>query len=326
MTWNVVITDNNFQSDEPERRVLENAGFRLVRYRCRTTGELIEAGRDADAVLVQYAGITGEVMQAWPKCQIIVRYGIGYDNVDIRAAERLGIQVCNVSAYCLDEVADHTAALILASLRKLLPFHESVTRGEWDVERIARPMRSFSCTTVGLVGFGRIGRNVCRRLKPFGFGILVYDPYLTPGAEKEFGAVRAETLDTLLAASDVVSLHLPLGPETRRLIDERAIRKMKRNAVLVNTSRGGLVDTVALAKALREGTIAYAALDVFEEEPLPPDHPLRSCGNVLFTPHAAYYSDESTVRLQTQAAEEIVRWFRGEPPASPVNRPPNPRR
>ena len=323
---NAVITDSNYLNNDPERSVLESAGFRVVLHNCKTAEELKEAGREADAVLVQFAQITEDVMKAWERCQIIVRYGIGYDNVDIRAAEKLGIQVCNVPDYCMDEVADHTCALILASLRKLLPFHESIRRGEWSVEGIARPMKSFANTTIGVVGFGRIGRNVCRRLAPFGFRIMVYDPYLKPGMESAFGAVRMESLEDLLRESDVVSLHLPLMPETRHLIDEQALRLMKPHAVLVNTSRGGLVDTAALARALRGKALGFAALDVFEEEPLPPDHPLRSCDNVLFTPHAAFYSDESLLRLQRQAAEEIVRWFRGEPPASPVNHPPNPRR
>jgi len=323
---NVVITDSNFQSNEPERNVLEKAGLRVTQFHCRTVEELKEAGKDADAALVQFAPVTGEVLKAWDRCQIIVRYGIGYDNVDIRAAEELGIQVCNVPSYCLDEVADHTCTLILASLRKIVPFHESVKRGEWDVEKIARPMKSFADTTIGLLGFGRIGRNVCRRLVPFGFRLMVYDPYMKPGAEDEFGAVRAESLRTILGESDVVTLHLPLSQETRHLIDEATLRLMKPGAVLVNTSRGGLVDTVALARALREYAIGFAALDVFEEEPLPPDHPLRACGNVLFTPHAAFYSDVSLLRLQQQAAEEIVRWFSGEPLSSPVNRPRKPRR
>jgi len=323
---NAVITDSEFQNHEPERSVLEKAGFRVIPYNCKTAEELKEAGREADAVLVQYAQITEDVLKAWERCQIIVRYGIGYDNVDIRAAEKLGIWVCNVPDYCLDEAADHTCAMILASLRKLLPYHESIRRGEWSVEGVARPMKSFVNTTVGLVGFGRIGRNVCRRLAPFGFRILVYDPYLKPGMESAFGAARVKSLEDLLRESDAVSLHLPLTPETRHLIDEQALRLMKPHAVLVNTSRGGLVDTVALARALRGKAIGFAALDVFEEEPLPPEHPLRSCENVLFTPHAAFYSDESLARLQRQAAEEIVRWFSGKPPASPVNHPPNPRR
>jgi D-3-phosphoglycerate dehydrogenase len=315
----IVITDSNFASDRPEREVLETAGLTLERYHCRTEQEMVEAGKGADALLVQFAPATRQVLEQWTSARLIVRYGIGYDNVDVQAADERGIAVCNVPSYCLDEVADHTATLILSGLRRIVPFHESVKRGEWDVESIARPMPPFAGTHVGLIGFGRIGAKVAARLKAFGFQLHCYDPYLTPEKAREYGVERMESAEALFAVSDVISLHLPLIPETRHLIRAETIGRMKPTAIIVNTARGGLIHTRDLAEALRGGWLGGAALDVFEEEPLPADHPLRGCPNTVLTPHAAYYSDQSLDTLQRQAAEEIVRWARGEALASPVN-------
>lgn len=168
----IIITDSNFESDVPEREVLTQAGLMLQRYACKTEEEMIEAGRDADAILVQFAPAPRRVLKAWKNCKLIVRYGIGYDNVDVKAAEELGIQVCNVPSYCLDEVADHTCSLLLAGARKVLALHDSVRQGKWDVESIARPIPRFSDSVVGLVGFGRIGARVAERLKAFQFKII----------------------------------------------------------------------------------------------------------------------------------------------------------
>ncbi|HZG74806.1 MAG TPA: NAD(P)-dependent oxidoreductase, partial [Paenibacillus sp.] len=163
----VIISDSTFSSDKPEREILQRRGCSLVRYQCETEDQLIEAGRGAHAALVQYANITRRVLESWTDCGIIVRYGIGTDNIDLRAAEEFGITVCNVPTYCLDEVADHTAALLLSGLRKVLPLHEAVRRGVWDVERIAKPLPAFTDTVVGLVGFGKIAVRVAERLVPF---------------------------------------------------------------------------------------------------------------------------------------------------------------
>jgi D-3-phosphoglycerate dehydrogenase len=318
----IVITDSNFVSDEPERAVLESAGLSLLsRYQCKTEDELIEAGREADAVLVQFAPVTRRVIEAWPACKLIVRYGIGYDNIDVRAAEDAGIAVCNVPSYCLDEVADHTCALLLAGLRKILAFDRSIRKGDWNVEKVARPMPRFSDSVLGLVGFGRIGARVAERMKPFGFQIMAYDPYLSEERAEQVGITKADTLELLLSRADAVCLHSPLTEETTHIINETSLKVMKPTAWLVNTSRGALIDTHALAIALRCGTIGGAAIDVFEQEPLPADHPLRECENVILTPHAAYYSDSALLALQTQAAEEIVRFARGLPLTSLVNKP-----
>lgn len=316
----VVITDSNFSSDEPERAVLSAAGLTVERYNCKTEDEMIAAGQGAEAVLVQFAPVTRRVIEAWTNCKLIVRYGIGYDNVDLEAATAAGIAVCNVPAYCLDEVADHTCALLLAGLRKVVAFDRSVRAGNFSVETIAKPMPKFSDSFIGLVGFGRIGARVAERMKPFGFNIVIYDPYLNADRAKQLGVGKTESLEELLSQADAVSLHVPLTPETEHLINERTLRSMKPGALIVNASRGALIDTRALASALQEGVIGGAAIDVFEQEPLPADHPLRSCDNAILTPHAAYYSDSALVTLQTQAAEEVVRLAKGLPYASQVNR------
>lgn len=317
----VIITDSNFQSDLPERTALAEAGIEPVRFDCRTEDELISCGRDADAALVQFAPVTRRVLAAWTKCRLIVRYGIGTDNIDTAAAAERGIRVCNVPTYCLDEVADHTCAMLLASARKIVPLHESVRGGRWEVEPVAKPLPKLSDCVLGLVGFGRIGERVMHRLAPFGFRIRVYDPYLSDDTARAHRIVRTNALRELLAEADFVSLHLPLTDATRHLINLETLGWMKPTAVLVNTSRGALVDTAALAEALRAGRIGGAALDVFEREPLEADHPLRGCPNAILTPHAAYYSESALLALQTQAAEEVVRWAKGEPPRSPVNDP-----
>ncbi|MCQ6560700.1 C-terminal binding protein [Paenibacillus mendelii] len=317
----IVITDSNFVSDEPERAVLSAAGLTVERFNCRTEEEMIEAGKGADAVLVQFAPVTRRVIEAWTSCRLIVRYGIGYDNVYIPAADGAGIAVCNVPSYCLDEVADHTCALLLSGLRKVVAFDRSVRSGEWNVEKVAKPMPRFADSVVGLIGFGRIGARVAERIRPFGFQILIYDPYMSADKAEQLGVHKAATLEELLSKADAISLHSPLTEDTKHLINATTLSQMKSGALLVNTSRGGLIDTEALATALNEGTIGGAAIDVFEQEPLQNDHPLRSCDNLILTPHAAYYSDSALITLQTQAAEEVVRLAQGLPLASQVNRP-----
>ncbi|WP_167859176.1 C-terminal binding protein [Paenibacillus cymbidii] len=317
----IVITENNFASDLPEREVLAQVGLVPERYSCKTEEEMKEAGKDAEIVFVQFAPVNRAVLDAWTACRLIVRYGIGYDNVDVAYAAERGIQVCNVPAYCLDEVADHTGALILSSARKIVAMHEAVKRGEWNAEGVARPMPKSSDTVVGLIGYGRIGERVSARLKPFGFQVVVFDPYLSDAAAESKGVRKASDWTAFLAEADILSMHVPLTDETRHMINEQSLKLMKRSAVVVNTSRGALIDTHALAKAIDEGIVGGAALDVFEHEPLEANHPLRSCRNVILTPHAAYFSDSALLTLQRQTAEEAVRYVKGEAPASPVNRP-----
>jgi len=317
MSLVVAVTDSVFPSLEPERRVLAPLGVELRPGQCRSEEELIELTRGADAVLNCYAKMTARVIETLDRCKIIARYGIGVDNVDLPAATRARIVVTNVPDYCIDEVSDHALALLLALARHIVSSDRAVNAGTWDVVAHAGIHR-LRGQILGLLGFGKIAVALASKAQALGLSVLAHDPYLDPMLIARHGA-RAVDFDTLLGEADVVSIHVPLSAQTRGLIGERELARMKPTSFLINTSRGGIVDEQALAVALREGQLSGAALDVLSTEPPPRDHPLRQATNVILTPHLAFYSRESVVELQTKAAEEVARALRGEPPRSPVN-------
>lgn len=317
MGFVVAVTDSVFPSLEPERRILRPLGVELRPGQCRSEEEILALGEDADAVLNCYAKMTARVVAGLRRCRIIARYGIGVDNVDLVAATRARILVTNVPDYCVDEVSDHALALLLALARQVVVADRAVKGGTWEVGAHTAIPR-LRGRTVGLLGFGKIARVLASKVQPLGMAVTAHDPYVPADAMARHG-VRATDLEVLLREADVVSIHVPLSPETRGLIGERALGLMKPTAFLINTSRGGIVDEKALAAALEAGRLAGAALDVLSQEPPPPDHPLRWAPNVVLTPHLAFYSRESVVELQTKAAEEVARALRGEPPRSPVN-------
>jgi D-3-phosphoglycerate dehydrogenase len=306
----VVITDCNFAEFGEEEAMCARAGHALEILQCKTPEEVVARAADADALFVQYVPITDAVLAGLKRCKVIVRYGIGLDNIDLAAAKKHGIPVCNVPDYGIDEVADHAAALTLALLRQIPFFDASIRAGRWPSETPA-PMLSCRGMTFGIAGAGRIGRAVLERMRVFGFALAAYDPYVSEADLKALGAEKL-SLDELFARADVLSLHMPLNAETRHLVGRARLRAMKGHAILINTSRGGLVDTHALAEALDAGEIGHAGLDVFETEPLEDGHPLRKCRNALLTPHVAYYSAASIVRLQRMAAEEVERALAGK--------------
>ncbi|HEY4299961.1 MAG TPA: C-terminal binding protein [Candidatus Didemnitutus sp.] len=313
---NVLITDHSFASIDTERTLIEAAGARLSVAQCRTEDDVIAAAVDATALLVQWAPITERVLRTLQACRVVVRYGIGVDNIDLAAARRLGVPVANVPDYCIDEVADHTFALALALGRQLVATDRRLRGGEWKITPPA-PMPAFREMNFVTLGLGRIGRAVLARARTFGFAPLAYDPNLPDSVFADAG-VRRVTLEEGLACADVLSLHLPLTAGTRHLLSAERLSAMRPTAILVNTSRGGLVDTIALAAALQAGNLAGAGLDVFEEEPLAPAHPLRACGNAVLTSHTAWYSEASVRTLQRLAAEEVARALRGEPLKNPL--------
>ena len=312
-----VVSDYDFYTFDPERAVLDPAGIELVLTQGLTEAELIANCAQADALLVEYAKITPPVVAALERCQVIVRYGVGYDNLDVPAATAAGIWVCNVPDYSLDEVSDHALTLLLALARKLVPLNSAVHAGRWDVSAV-KPVYRLQEQTLGIVGYGRIGSNLGRKAAAIGLRVLACDPYLEPGLIRERGAEPVD-LETLLRQADFVSLHAPLSPETRHLIDGEALSLMKPSAHVINTARGPLVDNLALAEALRSGRLAGAALDVTEPEPIPADHPLIGLESCLLTPHAAYYSEQSFVDLKTFAAREVVRVLEAGEPKNPLN-------
>lgn len=316
--YRVVIADCDFPSFDLERAELHGLAELQV-FQCRTEAEVIAAAREADGILVQYAPLSREVIESLRRCRVIARYGIGVDMIDLPAADRRGIWVVNVPDYCVEEVSDHAVALMLALVRRLPRLDAAVRRGQWDVS-LAGPVSRLADCTVGLVGLGKIARRVAEKMKGFGCRLLGYDPYADPRAGGGPG-VELVGLDELVRLSDLLSLHAPLSVETRHLVGESLLRRMKPTAFLINTSRGGLIDETALVAALEKGWIAGAALDVAESEPRGPQDPLLKAENVLLTPHAAFYSAQSRQELQRRTARAAAQVLRGEPPANPVNRP-----
>ena len=316
MSPRVLITDQVFGGTAIERALLEPLGVEVVEAPDAEEATLVRLASGVDAMLVCYARVSDAVVEAAaPSCRLIARYGIGYDNVPIATASRLGILVTNVPDYCLDEVADHTMALLLAVARGLPALDRSVRAGGWEVPNSG--IHRMRGRRLALLGVGRIGRRVAERGVAFGLSVAGYDPYLEHW--DQLPVSRATTLEELLGEADFVSLHAPLNADNHHLIRESTIAMMHRSPAIVNTARGGLVDLAAATAALDDGLLSALALDVTDPEPLPQDHPLRSHPRAIVTPHASFYSAEAQNELQRRAAEEVVRSLRGEAPRCPVN-------
>ena len=314
----VAVTDFNFPDLDLEKSVLSSDGYEVISGQCRTVDEVRSLCEDADAVITQFAPVRADAIDAMRQAKVIVRYGIGYDNVDIQAAKERSIPVCNIPDYCIDEVADHTLAFVLSLTRQVIPNHTFVQQGKWGLATPLSELRTMRDLTVGVVGFGRIGREVLMRLAPFKCQRLVYDPVVDPKSIQSVGC-QPVTLEELLANSDVVSLHCPSNDATRRMIRRETIGAMKPNAMLINLARGDLVDTDALVEALQSKKIAGAALDVFAPEPLPESHPLRSMPNVVTASHIASASPKAVRTLRESAAKLAAMALRGEKLPSVVN-------
>lgn len=314
----VAVTDYGFPDLQPEEQLLQPLGFRFVTGQCKTAAEVGRLCREADAVLTQWAPVTAEAIAQMDKCKIIVRYGIGVDNVDLDAASEKGIPVVNVPDYAVQEVADHTLALLLSLMRKIPAIAEQVRGGVWQIAP-RRPIIGLKNKTIGTAGFGNIAREVIRRAKAFGMRAVAYDPYVADSAFQELGVERVDW-NGLLAESDILSVHLPLTKDTKHILNGQAFEAMKPGAYLINTSRGGVVHTGDLVAALERQALAGAALDVLETEPIEADHPLLRMDQAIVTSHCAWYSEDSFERLQRYAALEIKRLFTGERPLHVINK------
>ena len=310
-----VITDHPSPDLDIERELLAEIGAEV---RIAAPGQdLVEVTGDAHAILTCFAQVPAEVVAGAADLRVVGRYGVGVDNIDVAAATERGVPVTNVPVYCQDEVAEHVLALLFALARRLPAYDAAVRRGDWDIAS-GMPMFRIAGRTLGLVGFGQIARAVCERARGVGLRVLGADPWVA-NADVEAAGAEPASLERLLAESDFVSLHTPLTDDTRGLLNDERLSTMKSTAFLINAARGPVVDLAALERALREGRIAGAGLDVFDPEVLPADHPLLQLPTLLPTPHVAFYSEESMVELRRQAVTAVVDVLSGRRPKAVVN-------
>jgi D-3-phosphoglycerate dehydrogenase / 2-oxoglutarate reductase len=315
--FKVVLIEHGYATTRHERGVIEAAGGELVDADAMPLAQALDLCEGADGILCRRLEVPRAMLERFRRCRIIVRYGVGTDNIDVDAATDLGIIVGHVPSYCADEVSSHAIGLLLACVRRVAGTDRRLRAGGWDVRR-GETIRRMSGRTLGIVGLGGIGRAVARKLAGWGLTLLASDPFVEPHVAAKHG-VEMVDFDTLCRRSDYVTLHCPLLPETRHVVGDRALSSVGPGAVLVNTARGPLVDAQALVVALAAGRLSAAGLDVFEEEPLPATSPLRGHDQVVITDHTAWYSEESQVELQRTAAEEVVRVCSGGLPRSLAN-------
>jgi D-3-phosphoglycerate dehydrogenase len=312
----IAVTDSPFPSLDPAKAALKRVDPELRMAKSASADDILAVARDADAVLVTYAKLPGDLLRELKRCKVIGRFGLGVDNIDIPAAASLGITVTYVPDYCMQEVSDHAMALLLSLVRKVPLSNKLVQSGRWEVPPVV-PIHRLSGRVLGLVGFGNIPRTLAPKAKAFGLRVVTHDPYVAADVLAKAG-VEAVGFDELLAMSDFVSVHAPLLPATRGLFNAEVFRKMKKGALLINTARGPLVDETALVAALDSGYLGGAALDVVTSEPLAKDSKLLGRDNVILTPHTAFYSVEALDELQTKCATDVARVLSGEPPVYPV--------
>ncbi|MDI3540871.1 Hydroxypyruvate reductase [Koleobacter methoxysyntrophicus] len=321
--FKVYISDYDYPDIEIEKNILEPIGAEVIGLQCKTGEGLAEQAYDADAIIQQYAKITRETIEKLKKCKVIARYGIGVDIVDVEAAYENGIVVTNVPDYCLDEVADHAITLSFMLLRNIPFYNAKVHEGSYRWQDWRSPIPRMRDSVYGLIGFGRIAQNLARKIKVFGFDIVAYDPYVSESYMATMG-VRKVDLDTLLRTSNVVNVLTPYTSETHHIINEEALKKMRKDAYLVGVSRGKCIDNKALYKALTEGWIVAAALDDPEEEPMkmgnwtPAMNPLFTLDNFFCTPHTAYVSVGSLNECRHVAANNVKAVLLGQTPPNLV--------
>ena len=313
-----VITDYTFPDLSIETQILEAAGLEVVSGQCKTPQDLIALTASADYVITQFAPIDADVIKSMSNCKVIVRYGIGYDNVDCETAKKKGIPVCNIPTYCIDEVADHTLSFILSMTRQLLANAKYVQNGKWGLGTDLSKMRGLYDSTVGIIGLGRIGQAVAKRLQGFGCRLIAYDPVVNSTQAASISCQLVD-LDYLLSNSDIITLHCPSLPTTKNIINHSTLLKMKKGSLLINAGRGDLICADALTEALITGHLAGAAIDVFSTEPVPNDSPLLDMDNVLITSHIASASPQSAKTLRETAAQIVVISSKGESLPNIVN-------
>ncbi len=316
----VLKTDGDFRDVGAERKILRDAGYELVERNCLTSDDVLEACRELnpEALIVLKAPLNKEVMVSAGSVKAISRYGIGLDMIDMPAATELGIPVAYVPDYCVDEVSNHAISLMFSAERRILMFDRKVRKGDWSMEGIV-PVHRFSQKTIGLLGFGRLSRAVAHKMKAFGVKLISFDPLVGGDDMAALGVEKADSLDELFVNSDIISVHVPLTKQTQGIIGKDALEKMKKGSVVVNTSRGGIVDQKALLHAVKSGHIASAGLDVFEDEPIDPSDPILEEPRIVLTPHVSYYSEEALSQVQSDTAQGIVDILGGKKPRNLAN-------
>ncbi|HSJ39061.1 MAG TPA: C-terminal binding protein [Planococcus sp. (in: firmicutes)] len=315
--FKVVVTDYEYSTFAPEEAVLDKLGIQLTFAQCKTEDDVIAACKDADALINQYAPITRRVIEQLDNCKVISRYGVGFNTIDVDAATENGIVVGNVTDYCLDEVSNHAMALLLSLARKVTLMNSAVKNGNWDF-KVAVPIRRLQGQTLGLVGFGNIPQTVAKKAMAFDLNIIAYDPFVAPERAAAQN-VELVTLQELCERSDYLSVHVPLNAHTEKMISRNEFAMMKKEAFIINTARGPIIDEQALIEALQAGEIAGAGLDVLETEPIAADNPLLAMDNVILNPHSAFYSVEAETELKRKTAENVADVLSGYFPTYLVN-------
>jgi D-3-phosphoglycerate dehydrogenase / 2-oxoglutarate reductase len=315
-SFKVVLTDNIFPDLDIEREMLARVDAELIEVTDLAT--LADEVKDADAVINTYAQLDAEIIGGMKKCRMIIRNGIGVNTIDVDACNKKGIMVGNIPTYCIEEVATHAIALMLTLNRKLFLYNKSVRSGVWDVKK-GTPIQSVVGATLGLVGFGRIPRLINERALALGMKVLAYDPFVSAEDAAAVGATKAE-IDELISDSDVISIHCPLTPDTRGMFNYEAFKAMKGSAYIINTARGPVINEADLVRALEENLIGGAGLDVLMEDRGHEEHPLYAFDNVIITPHAAWYSEQSILRRRTQTVDSVLEVLQDREPFSFLNK------
>ncbi|MCK4309090.1 MAG: C-terminal binding protein [Candidatus Atribacteria bacterium] len=315
--FKVLITDPYHQNFHIEKEILAEINAVVKVGHCKTEEDVIRLGSEMDGLLVSYIPIGKKVIENLHKCKVIVKYAVGADNIDLKAATLKKIFVANVPRYCVEEVSTHTVALLLNLIRKISKYDQSVKRGFWD-SLVGNPIFRLENRVLGIIGFGNIGKRVVEKIRPFGLSILVYDPAIIEKTISKYGGKKVD-LNTLLNQSDYISLHCPLNKYTKHLIDFKEIEIMKKGVFIINTSRGEIINLKALYKAIKDEKIAGAALDVLEKDP-PSLIDIINTDNIIYTPHVAWNSVEAETELRKSAAQEVKRVLEGGRPLNLVNK------
>lgn len=314
----VIICDLDHEDVKPEAAVFEAAGLDFEWLHCRDQEEVIEKCRGAKVLLNQYVRMDKKIFEALPELKCVVRYGVGVDNINLKDATEYGVQACNVPDYGTCEVADQALALMMCLVRKVAFTNSLIRKGTWDYRKEI-PIYRMREMTVGIYGVGRIGSEFAKRVHAMGCKVIAYDAEAHNADRKFPDFVTFVSAGELIRTADIISIHCPLLPDTYHVFGKKQFADMKKSAYLINVSRGGIVDEDGLLWALKNKEIAGAALDVVEHEPMQANNPLLGFENFIISPHTAWYSEESALELKRKAAEEAVRFLKGEPVHYPVN-------